>query len=60
MKVGSKRHSWDIITDKCVKCGLEKRRWQLRSDNLINIGLTIQYFVNGEWVKVLPDCEKNK
>jgi hypothetical protein len=53
-------HKWDIITDKCIKCEVEKRtRQYYTKDGFRKMGYFTEYFVNGEWTSKKPKCNKS-
>ena len=55
------RHKWDIITDICDNCGVQKQRRQLyTSDGWIKRGWLTQYLINNKWVAEAPKCKSNK
>lgn len=58
MKHGADRHKWDLITDVCEDCGLQKRKWWLTTKDGRRGKGTIQFFVNGKWEFVSPPCKK--
>jgi hypothetical protein len=54
-------HKWDIITDTCIKCGLERRNKRLYfKGTLTKSGYLTEYLVNNEWIANVPECNEKR
>lgn len=58
-KEDNKSHKWDLILDECIRCGLKRRNKQnYTKDGYKKMGWITEYFVNGKWISIRPNCKK--
>lgn len=51
------RHKWDPFTDKCEKCGIEKRTRQVYTKDLMIRKTVKEFLVDGKWVMESQICK---
>jgi len=53
----AKRHKWDIITDKCEKCGITRRVKRSIKGMFVFGGYYTEFLVNEKWTTDCPECK---
>lgn len=51
-------HKWNIITDKCDRCGLQRKFIVHSTYTMIMKYKGYEYLVGGKWQSERPDCKQ--
>lgn len=52
------RHKWDLFSDTCLKCKIQKRTRIIFTKYMRRCKKIWEYFVNNEWIMINPTCKE--